>query len=798
MPDRDNIREEQIQKAVQLLKDKPEAERETFIEVLALTPAEKEEVRRQLWAPPSLHPAEPEVLRETETFQRLVQDVRRGKAILFLGAGVSQDVGMPSSGALVDALKTLAKSYHVSLPSEEREHTLPTIAGLLERASLRHEVIETLKDRFDDVFRGQATPLYRKGCYRLLPYLGELNKVILTTNWDDLLELAFRETGVATIRRDRELPRLVATAHAVVKLHGDFTDPSILIISDNDYARAHDAITQPGELAGSLWGMVSTLLAQNSCIFAGYRLSDEDMQLLRRLIAARQVGAETRNYMVGPFDESEQKGLKDWLRMEVIPATASQFFVALAQELAEFANRRDDLDRIFRREASPFLEFYAPFGAGKHALLDEVERRAKGEGWQGEQIIKIDLCPEVQPLTAAGLTQRIAKAIDQPWIQRGEQLAKALREKRRLLILFEHTQAIEVGQKEFTTFVSGVVAPVVRELDERGQRSRLILSGRYPVEDWPFSFKHHAEFFPLSPFTLSAVREMVGKYTLFHDPQATVAPPSPQLVEQIYNLTGRSHPGFIKQILDGLMNKSVKPTGELELPLALTEQEVDGYLTSFTKTIYKEVWATVPSELGELYAQGLCVLRRLNAGLLARLAQEDAFRDLFSTVEKPEDVINWLKKCHLLAYEFPLEVADPIIRRIQSHALRRSKPEQFALAHRAAASAWKNLLPSVEDLTQLHYYREWLYHQASHSQIDGNTEESHWETLRKEVEAVQFRTSQPHPVRMGETLLKDIEEKKERDKERDEELYDVLLTSLGEAHYEEFRQLLIAKPEVTR
>jgi hypothetical protein len=797
MPDRDTIREEQVQKAVQLLKDKPEVERETFIEVLALTPAEKEEVRRRLWAPPPLRPPKPEVLREMETFQRLVQDVRRGKAILFLGAGVSQDVGMPSSGALVDVLRSLAKSYHVSLHLEEQEYTLPTIAGLLERESLRHEVIETLKDRFDEAFRSQAPPPYHKGCYRLLPYLGELNKVILTTNWDDLLELAFRETGVATIRRDRELPSLAATAHAVVKLHGDFTDPNTLIVSDTDYVRARNAISRPGELAGSLWGTVSTLLAQNSCIFAGYRSSDEDMQLLRSLVATRQMGVETRNYMVGLFDESEQKGLKDWLRMEVIPATASQFFVALAQELAEFANRRDDLDRIFRREASLFLEFYAPFGAGKHALLDEVERRAKSEGWKDEQTIRIDLRLEPRPLTAAGLTQHMAKAIGQPWIQRGEQLSKALRDKRRLLILFEHTEAIETGWKELTTFVNGVVAPVVRELDESGRHSRLILSGRYPIEDWPFSFKRDAEVFPLSPFTLSAVREMVGKYTLFHDPQAAIASPSSQLVKQIYDLTGRSHPGFIKQILDDLMRPE-KPDSRLELPPALTEQEIDEHLASFMGTIHKEVWTTVPSEIGELFVQGLCVLRRLNAGLLARLAQEDAFRDLFGTVGKPEDVINWLKKCHLLAYEFPLEVADPTIRRIPSYVLRRGKPERFALTHRAAASAWKSLLPSVEDLTQLRYFREWLYHQASYLQIDGKTEEFHWEVMQKEVETVQFRTSQPYPVKMGETLLKDVEEKKERDKERDEELYDALLASLGEVYYEQFRQLLLAKPEITR
>ena len=211
------------------------------------------------------------------------------------------------------------------------------------------------------------------------------------------------------------------------------------------------------------------------------------------------------------------------------------------------------------------------------------------------------------------------------------------------------------------------------------------------------------------------------------------------------------------------------------------------------------MWATVPSELEKLFAQGLCVLRRLNASLLAYLAQEDVFRNLFSPIGKPEGVIDSLKKCRLLVYEFPLEAVDPVIRRIQGHILRRDKiePDRFALAHDAAASAWRGLLSSVADLTQLRYFREWLYHLASYLQLDGKTDEAQWKVLREEVEAIPFRTSQHYPARMGETLLQDIEEKKERDREKDGELLDVLLVCLGEMYYEEFRQLLIAKPEIS-
>jgi len=798
MPDSDTIRETEVKEAVALLRDLSEEQRETWLPKLPLTPVEKEEVKKRLWTPP---PAEkkPEKLREMEAFQRLTEDVRRGKAILFLGAGVSLDAGMPSSSALVDAVLALARSYRIEV-EEERQYTLPAIAGWLERAGFRREVIETLKGRIEDAYNQPDLPPHRRGVFRLLPYLDEINKVILTTNWDELIERALQEAGepATVIRRDRELGYWAAARHAIVKLHGDFTEPRTIVVSDSDYNRVKAEITRPGAMAGSLWGLVGTLFAQYSCIFAGYRYADEDIKLLRLLIASRQMEAEVRNYMVGPFSANEQQALKDWAQMEVIPATAGEFLVALGQELAQFANRLDDLDRIFRREAAPFIEAYAPFGAGKHALLDEVERqaRARDQGWKPEQIIRIDLREVSHPPTTAELTAHLAKKLNRPWIERAEELGPALRDRGRVLLLFENTEAIEEGWPAFTDLVSGVIAPTVRDLNREGKRSRLILAGRYPVEGWPFSFKRYAEVFPLAPFQRDAVWDMVRKYVLANDPTARTPLPPRELARQIYDVTGRSNPGFIKQILEDLMKKSKRPDGSFDkLPMELTEQEIDGYLASFAKAIHEKVWAVAPPGVEGLFIQGLCVLRRLNPGLLARLAEDDTFQELFAQAGGPEAVLGALKACHLLRYEFPLEVVDPVIRRIQSEPLRRRDRARFASAHEAAASAWQVLLSSssITDQICLAFFREWLYHRVSCLWLDGQPQKSHWQALEQQIEAIPFRTSQPYPIGMGQALLQEIEEKRERD----EELLDVLLDCLGERHYEDLRRQLIDKPEVT-
>ncbi len=804
------IREDVVQSVVAMLRDKTEVQREDFLRLPILGADEKEEVRKRLWASltspaPPKTPEEREEKRkqwrENGVFQRLVQDARRGRAILFIGAGVSLDVNMPSSAALTDTLKQFAQSYGVAT-SADKDYRLDEIADLLQGVGLRGRMLEELADRIQTATVGPDKP-YQKGFYRLLPYLGEINRLIVTTNWDDLMERAFEGAGepYVTIRRDQDVPLVAAEPHAILKLHGDFTDPKTVVVSGTDYALARNAILQASVLAGSLWGAAASLLAQRSFIFVGYRLADSDMNLIRTLISARHLGSDSRHYMVGKFDDRETQGLQDWANMEVIQATASEFFVALAQELAEFANRRDDLERIFRLEAAPFLEFYAPFGAGKRALCDEIERRAQGEGWKPEEIVRVDLGPKeadlkttLPPLTHPELVRIVAKAMNKRWISQGEKLREALEEKRRLLVIFEHTEAVEAGWPAFVNFVSEIPAQVISKLTKDGKRSRLILAGRYPVAGWPFSFKREAEIFPLSPFSLSGVSEMVGKYTLFNDPEAAIEPPSPTLVRQIYDLTGRSNPGFIKHILDDLLAKR-DSDGKLKLPPELSDSQSRAYLASFMDVIRKEIWSRAPAGLETLFAEGLCVLRRLNASLLYKLADEDVFRDHFIPLGGPQDVIAALRQCHLLAHKFPLYEVDPVVRHIHSDALRKNTAARLGLSHRAAARAWRSLLPSVRDTEQLMFFQEWLYHAASYLVLNDPSQEGRWSELQTEVATIEFLTTQVPPVGMGEALLREIGEKPQRDKDRDGELLDVLVAAIGETHYEDLHQALVTKPE---
>lgn len=799
------LREDVVQRFAELLRDKSEAERTQTFALDILTPEEADEVRRRLYERRPAPRVCPKRLREDQTFQRLVQDVRRGKALLFLGAGVSQEAGMPGSSALMDALVSLARSYRVTLPepTDEEHYTLPGISDRLEQARLRREFIEALKARFEVAYQ-QVPPPHHRGIFSLLPELTQLSKVILTTNWDELIEQMFREEGepATIIRRDRELGLIPMAKHAVVKLHGDFADPELLVVSEADYIKARNAILKPGGLAGSLWGYTGTLLAQYSVIFVGYRGADTDTKLLQALVANRQLFPETRHYMVGPFDESERRGLKDWAGMEAIITPAQDFFVALAQELTEFANREDDLDRIFRRDAAPFMEFYAPFGAGKHALLDETERRAKAEGYTDEQVVRIDLSLLAAPVTLEGMVGGVANAINRQRIARGEDLRAALESKDRLLMLIENTEHLDAWQKNLADFVEGLAMPAIDSLNEklagRGLPSRLIICGRHRVEEWSSAFRRRAEIFPLSPFTEAGVTEMIRKFVRLRAPTTGAVRPAPELVKQVYQITGGGRPRFVKAILDQLAQAATAGGGSVHLPRELTEQEVEHFVAQFVDETRKEVWGdAVPSALISLHEQCICVLRRMNPALLARLADDETCASYFAEFQPTDRIIARLRECHLLSYEYPLEVVDPLVRRIHGQALLQNAPEQYIAAHAAAASVWHGLLSTVTDLAQTVYMQEWLYHWASNMQLNDWPHERRWRDLLQKLTQISFKTQQSHKAGIGRLLVERIEEKRERDRNRDGELLGALLNCLDEKYYETFRQTLLSKSEET-
>lgn len=160
----------------------------------------------------------------------------KGAYALFLGAGVSKTAGLPSGWDIVtDLLKKLAAQNHVSdgknLEEWFREKygcSVGYSSVLQELAKTQTERVGLMKPYFEPVGKERPKPTKAHYAIAKLAKNGYL-KVILTTNFDRLLETALEEEGITpqVIRFDDDIKGATPLVHSdltVVKINGDYLD----------------------------------------------------------------------------------------------------------------------------------------------------------------------------------------------------------------------------------------------------------------------------------------------------------------------------------------------------------------------------------------------------------------------------------------------------------------------------------------------------------------------------------------------------------------------------------------------
>ncbi len=152
----------------------------------------------------------------------LTKEVLKKRLAIFFGAGCSMSVGVPSWKQL---LENLISKYGI----QTKENNLLKLASRIERSIGRNNLVDEISDTCRTPQEPEALT------YKLLTEL-DVN-LYITTNYDHLLEEAFRQKGVQphVVCKDQDLPVLNPTAKTIVKLHGDIDSPSSLICTERDY-----------------------------------------------------------------------------------------------------------------------------------------------------------------------------------------------------------------------------------------------------------------------------------------------------------------------------------------------------------------------------------------------------------------------------------------------------------------------------------------------------------------------------------------------------------------------------------
>lgn len=305
-------------------------------------------------------------------FQLVSKFIRRGTVVPFLGAGVnlcdrppgstfSLGKYLPSGRELADLL---AKEFYY--PTEEVLDLLRVSQYVAVKAG-EASLYDQLHDVFD--FDYEPTSLHRflARVPSILRQEGPARyQVILTTNYDDALERAFRTAAEpydlvfyitegehrgkcrhvapdgtsAVIHRPNEYSLVSPEERTViVKIHGaidrlDQGDDSFMITED-DYI---DFLTTGTEIADLLPTEVAAKLnGRTHFLFLGYGLRDWNLRVILRRIWGKQVLKEISWAVLDRIDDIDRQWWQRWGPMEILEVPLGEYVPRLEEVLVEVA-----------------------------------------------------------------------------------------------------------------------------------------------------------------------------------------------------------------------------------------------------------------------------------------------------------------------------------------------------------------------------------------------------------------------------------------------------------------------------
>ncbi len=241
-----------------------------------------------------------ETIKTDQALEALVERIRKGQCVLFLGAGINIQSTHPKfdypeehrplqAGRLANELIT-ATQYKEILP-DASDDDLPKAALFVETTFGRHHLINALKKHLGEGKR----PSHALRMLACMPF-----SVYITTNYDDLLEqaLAFAQKKPNKLVYDPVFDHRTPFVQEgtpenplVFKMHGDLDQPASIVITDDDYINFIQKMSQHDQFY-PVPLLLRAKLAQWPTLFIGYRLQDYNLRLLFRTLRWRLDAAE--------------------------------------------------------------------------------------------------------------------------------------------------------------------------------------------------------------------------------------------------------------------------------------------------------------------------------------------------------------------------------------------------------------------------------------------------------------------------------------------------------------------------
>lgn len=199
----------------------------------------------------------------------LVTEIMNRRCLLFIGAGMAIEAGLPSGKQLAEVLLTILKKEGYQRPDN---FTLPRVAQDFKSKRSRKEL--------EEIIRKEITSRMSKcdtTSYYLLASLQPLPNDIITTNYDHLLEKALGEDYYIPIFNEHATSKYSQSTTNLFKIHGDIDHLETSVITEDD-------VRSYSESYPLIWNKIISLFQERAVLFLGFSIEDEHIRTIYKKI----------------------------------------------------------------------------------------------------------------------------------------------------------------------------------------------------------------------------------------------------------------------------------------------------------------------------------------------------------------------------------------------------------------------------------------------------------------------------------------------------------------------------------
>lgn len=260
--------------------------------------------------------------------EQLISSFKQGNVILFVGAGVSMNLGLPAWGELIEKI-ALDLNY-----DSEIYKTFGDNLALAEYYRIKKGSIGPLRSWMDRKWHAENIDIGSSRVHELIAK-SEF-PIIYTTNYDRWLEDALAHYGKSytKIASVGDLTKIKAGSTQIVKFHGDFDDDKSIVLDETSYFERLE-FESPLDIK-----LRSDVLGK-SVLFIGYGLADMNVRFLfyklSKLWKANNNGvAQPRSYIFSAKPNPVQEAILDQWGISMLSSEIEAPGEALAEFLGKF------------------------------------------------------------------------------------------------------------------------------------------------------------------------------------------------------------------------------------------------------------------------------------------------------------------------------------------------------------------------------------------------------------------------------------------------------------------------------